>query len=230
MPGNDIVLTLDRSVQYASRAGAAEAGRRAGRQRRPGRRDGLEDRRGDRHGLGADQRRGLLRDHVRQLLGRRRLRARLGRQGDHHLRGAQRRHGHAGVVVRRAVAEGVHEPWRPPARLAQARRRGDERRADPRRVVEHRHDHGVRDDGLRAAVPLHADVRARGADGAQLPRRDARHPQPVAGVGRHREVHRRLRTGRRQQPDPAHLGGQHDRQRRHVRRAQAGQGDRRRVR
>ena len=25
----------------------------------------------------------------------------------------------------------------------------DERRADPRRVVEHRHDHGVRDDGLR---------------------------------------------------------------------------------
>ena len=31
VPGNDIVLTLDRSVQYASRAGAAQARRRARR-------------------------------------------------------------------------------------------------------------------------------------------------------------------------------------------------------
>ena len=37
VPGNDIVLTLDRSVQYASRAGAAQARRRARRPRRPGR-------------------------------------------------------------------------------------------------------------------------------------------------------------------------------------------------
>ena len=46
--------------------------------------------------------------------------------------------------------------------------------------------------------------------------------EAVAGVGGHREVHRRLRPGRRQQPDPAGRGRQHDRQRRHVRRAEAG--------
>ena len=48
--------------------------------------------------------------------------------------------------------------------------------------------------------------------------------EPVAGVGGHGEVHRRLRPGRRQQPDPADRGRQHDRQRRHLRRAQAGAG------
>ncbi len=106
----------------------------------------------------------------------------------------------------------------------------------PHRVLEHRHDHGVRDAArtwrhqLRAAGPLHAPVRARPAHGAQLPGREPGHPEALAGVGGHREVHRRLRSGRRQQPDPAHLRRQRDRQRRHLRGAEAGPLDGRRCR
>ena len=87
IPGADIVLTIDRSVQYAAEQALLQPRRPGRRPRRPGDRDGHQDRRGAGHGLGAHQRRRRrLRDHVGQLLGGRRLRARLGRQGHHDLR------------------------------------------------------------------------------------------------------------------------------------------------
>ena len=121
--GNDIVLSIDRSVQYAAEQALLKRVAETRRPRRPGHRDGYQDRRGHRHGVGAHQRFGRLRDHVRQLLGRRRLRAGVGGQGHHDLRCPQRRHGDAGDDLCRAVAEGLHQQRRPAARLAHARRR-----------------------------------------------------------------------------------------------------------
>ena len=89
------------------------------------------------------------------------------------------------TVVRRAVAEGVHERRRPPARLA---RSTATRLMSVEQILVESSNIGTitvsGDDGLRAAVRLHAGVRPRREDGAQLPRREARHPQPVAGRGR----------------------------------------------
>ena len=222
--GVDLILTLDRSVQYAVEqallrrvVGAAGPGR-------PGDRHGHRHRRAARDGVRADQRQRGVRDHVRQLLRRRRLRARFGRQGDHHRRRPERADGEAEDGVRGAVAEAVHPARGLAPRLPRPPGRGDGRRADPRRVLQHRHDHGLRDDGLRAPVPLPAGVRDGAEDGAGLPGREPGHPPPVADVGGDREVHRRLRPGCGEQPDPARLGGQRDRQRRRLRGAQAGDG------
>ena len=56
-PGNDIVLTIDRSVQYAAEQALLRRVAELGARGAPGDRDGHEDRRDHRHGVGADQRR-----------------------------------------------------------------------------------------------------------------------------------------------------------------------------
>ena len=58
---------------------------------------------------------------------------------------AQRGSGHARDVLRRALAQAVLR--RPPEGLPRAPRRGDDGRADPHRVVEHRHDLRAAGDG-----------------------------------------------------------------------------------
>ena len=208
------------------RAGAAQAGRRAGRPWWPGDRDGHEDRRDHRDGVGAHRRRAAStrsrRATTRPSTPTSRARSARSSRSPPRL--------NEGTVTPETV---FAVPWQKVYtkngdRLHDSHVHGTEPMSvdrDPRRVVEHRHDHGLRDDGGQPSFEQQYDyMRAFGlgaADGAQLPRREPRHPRAVAGVGGHREVHRRLRPGRRQQPDPADLGRQHDRQRRHVRRARS---------
>ena len=212
------------------RAGALEAGRRARRQGRPGDRDGPEDRRDRRDGVGAHHRPRRLRGHVGQLLGGQRLRAGLGRQGHHDVR---------------ALNEGTVTP--------------ETSFTVPWEMVLTKHGDKLHDSHVHKPEPMTVDqiltessnigtVMVSRTMGFQkqyeymqafglgqrtalnFPDENARHPQVVAAVGGHREVHGGLRTRRRQQPDPADRGGQRDRQRRHVRGPQAGAGHDRRPR
>ena len=64
----------------------------------------------------------------------------------------------------------------------------------------------------------------------RLPGRVQGHPPPAREVAGHREGHGRLRPGRRGDRPPADRGDQHHRQRRDLRRAEAGEGDDRRRR
>ena len=107
--GVDLILTLDRSVQYAVEQALLRRVVRAAGPGRPGDRHGHRHRRVDGDGVRADQRQRGVRDHVRQLLRRRRLRARFRRQGDHHRRRPERADGEAEDGVRGAVAEAVHQ-------------------------------------------------------------------------------------------------------------------------
>ena len=139
VPGQDIVLTIDRSIQFADGAGVARS-----RQRARGARPAMSIVMGTHTGevlamssVRAQRRRGR-RDHERQLRRRQRLRARIGRQGGHGGRRSQPGLGQPRFDVRRPVAAAVRR--RPAQRLAPAPGRPHDRRADPRRVVEHRHD------------------------------------------------------------------------------------------
>ena len=171
---------------------------------------------------------GRLRDHVGQLLGGRRLRAGLGRQGHHDRRRPQRRHGHARDDVHRAVAEGVHEERRPAARLARPRRRRDDGQRHPHRVVEHRHDHGLRDDAAVRAAPASSSRTTTCACSASASARRSTSRTRTPGIlepwqeweGTEKYT---VAYGQGVASSPIQLvvGRQHDRQRRHVRGAQA---------
>ncbi len=71
VPGADIVLTIDRSVQYATEQALLQRVAELGAKGAQAIVMVPEDRRDRRHGVGAHQRQGRVRDHVGQLLGRR---------------------------------------------------------------------------------------------------------------------------------------------------------------
>ena len=71
--------------------------------------------------------------------------------------------------------------------------------------------------GFEQAVRVHACVRPGEKTALDFPGENPGHPQALEGLGGVREVHGRLRPGLGEQPDPARLGRQHDRQRRHLR-------------
>ena len=214
-PGVDIVTTIDRSVQYSAEQALL---RRVNETGAKGGQLVVMSVDGEILAMASvDQHDGVGGSHVRQLLGRRRLRAGLGGQ-DHHRLGRARTSGAVTprTVLHGAVAEACtntpatgHAP-----RLHYQHDDDDGRRADPRRVVEHRDDHDLRDDGLRTQYHYMRAFGLGQRTALHFPGENPGHPQAVADVGGHREVHGRLRAGRREQPDPAHLGRQHDRQRR----------------
>ena len=213
------------------RAGAAATRQRDRGQGRPARGD-VGRRRHPGHGVGRPQLERCCGRDVRQLLGRRRLRAGLGGQ-DHHRGGSARgRRRHARPLLHGAVAVRLHErhEQRHPQRLAPARRRAALRARHHRRVLERGHDPDGQGAHLRPRGPLPALVRARSGVRAPLPGRVPGHPEAVAGMGGHRTVHDLLRTGRVVDAGAAHRGGERHRQRRRVRGAATGVGLRRRRR
>ena len=128
-------------------------------------------------------------------------------------------------TLRRPVAQKYADDM--PARLARAPRRGDERRADPRRVVEHRHDHGPETMGASGSTGSTCG-RSGSASGPRSTSRASRpgilkHWQDLWGSRRTRWRTARVWRARRS----SSLRRQRDRQRRHLRRAEAGEGDRR---
>ena len=153
--GDDLRLTLDRNLQYEAEQFLLE---QVGATQRPwwhGDRDGQPHRRPG----GAGQRAGRRPDRPAragqgQPRRRRHVRARLGEQGDHRLRGHPGGHRHPGDDLRRALPVPVRRPRLHRRRAAQGRPvvAAGHRRA----LVEHRHDQARRDAGQRPARELPA--------------------------------------------------------------------------
>ena len=145
-PGNDLVLTLDRSIQFSTEQVLLEQVAAIGA--RGATAIVMDTDTGEIYSMASvrrDDETGVYEVTVGQLRRRRRLRARLGRQGDH-----DRRRLNEGLVTPETT---YVVPWRKQyyddllEGLPRAPRRGDVGRADPHRVVEHRHDLRAAGDG-----------------------------------------------------------------------------------
>ena len=142
VPGDDLVLTLDRSIQFATEQALLERVDRARRPRRHGHRDGHRHRRDLRHGVGAIATTRPVSTRSRRATSPPSTPtspARWPRSSPCPARSTRARHARHGV--RRCRGASSTTTTCSPTPHA-APRRVDDGRADPGRVVEHRHDHG----------------------------------------------------------------------------------------
>ena len=220
-PGEDLVLTIDRSIQY--QAEQALVTRVQELQAAGGTAIIMDVHTGEIYALANVDHRRRRRGphHVGQPRRGQRPRARLGRQGVHHGGGDQRGARDPGIVVHGArqshprplEQQGLRHP-----RRRVARHDPDDRERHPRALEQHRHDDAVRPARAGEAGAVHAPVRARCRERPRVPRRVDRQVEALHRVAGQREADPLLRLRVHRDVDADDRRRQHDRQRRRVRR------------